>query len=250
MNAPMKKTSLCFFFLFTLFLAQEVFSKDGVAIKSAQAYQRVEVSKPTAPPALLAEGSKIVDDFESYRVNHFPSSWRTWPFQRSKATKVYRVKKEGMNQFLNATDNEDISVQILFNFPWDVAEYPTLSWRWRPSVIPTGAHEDNGNTNDSACGVYVTVGQMSGNALKYVWSSTLPKGKVVVRKEGRLKIIVMGTGTSGLRSWHSVKVNVLEDYKKHFGSKPDKNPRIALLTDGNAVHKPASCDYDDFLLKK
>lgn len=197
----------------------------------------------------FAAGQMILDDFSKSKIGNFPKLWRTWPFQRDKAAKVYKVAEEGGKLFIKAFDDQDLSQQIFFNFNWQVEERPGLSWQWRVTKLPVGANESNDATNDSACGLYVVVGRYTGNAIKYVWSSTLAPGTVVTRHNGKLKIKVLDSGDKKIGQWVGHSVNVMNDYQELFGSKLEKNPSgIGLLTDGNAMHKPAGCDYADFAI--
>ncbi|MBI4126255.1 MAG: DUF3047 domain-containing protein [Deltaproteobacteria bacterium] len=182
-------------------------------------------------------------------MGKLPSSWRTWPFQRNKAARVYTVTKEKGNAFVHAVDEWDISTALSLNFHWDIDRYPRLSWRWRAKTLPKDAKESDDLKNDSACGVYIIIGKFEGHAIKYVWSTTLPSGKTVTRKEGKLKISVLDSGKSDVGTWQEHAVDVKKDYEKLFGEPLKKNPAgIAILTDGNATHSPAACDYDDFVI--
>jgi hypothetical protein len=196
-----------------------------------------------------AGGARRVEEFTQYDADKFPTSFRTYPFQRGKAQDVYIVKEDGGNKFLHASDDKDVSVQVFKRFVWDTKAYPNFSWKWRAMTLPTGANENNGMPNDSACGIYVTFGGYTGNAIKYVWSTTQPAGTVIEKKPGKFYIIVAESGSGGVGSWKTHAVNVLEDYKKLFKSEPSKDPDgFGLLTDGNATHTPAVCDYDDFTI--
>jgi len=168
---------------------------------------------------------------------------------RGSAKKVYSVAEENGKKFIRALDKKDLSRQIFLNFNWEVKKRPILSWRWRPVIIPKGANESDGNTNDSACGIYVIIGKYSGHAIKYVWSTSLKSGTVVSRHDGKLKIKVLDSGIVGLGKWKTHRVNVISDYKELFGKELKKNPSgIGILTDGNAVHATAACDYSNFTI--
>jgi hypothetical protein len=196
------------------------------------------------------QSSLDVSGLESARAGRFPSVWRTWPFQRGKAIQVYSVQQEGDLKFIRAKDSSDISVQILRNFNWNIKNYPYLSWKWRAGQLPVGAQENNDDKNDSACGVYVTIGTGPGaRAMKYVWSTGLAVGDVVTRRDGKLKIKVADSGSAKLNQWRNHTVNVPQDYKALFGEDLGRNPSgIALLTDGNATHTAAACDYAQFTI--
>jgi hypothetical protein len=196
-------------------------------------------------------GRLLVDGLETAKVGKFPSSWRTWPLQRGKTSEIYHVEQEGKLKFIRARDDKDYSLQAMRDFNWPIDQYPYLSWRWRAHELPTGAREDNDDLNDSACGVYVIFGKTSGHALKYVWSTQLPLGKVVTRREGKLKIKVAESGSGHVNQWRRASVKVPSDYKELFGSELSRNPTgIAILTDGNATHTAAACDYAEFTISR
>lgn len=195
------------------------------------------------------DGPRALDDLSSSKIGNFPKRWRTWPLQRGKAEEVYHVAEESGSRYIKASDDHDVSQQIFLNFDWPVDEKPILSWRWRATALPAGADESDGSTNDSACGVYVVVGKYDGHAIKYVWSTTLPVGNTVSRHDGKLKIKVLDSGSKGAGKWAKRTVDIPSDYQALFGRKLEKNPSgIAILTDGNAMHKPAGCDYADFTI--
>jgi hypothetical protein len=164
---------------------------------------------------------------------------------------VYTVTEDGGKKFLRAHDHKDLSAQIMLPFIWNIEEYPYINWRWRPRVLPKSAAENNDNTNDSACGVYVVFGRYTGVASKYAWSTTLPVGKVIPRRDGKLRIEVVGSGPEGVGNWKGYSVNVPQDFKRLFGKPMGRKPTgIAILTDGNATHTAAACDYADFVISK
>ena len=198
--------------------------------------------------ALPANAGFVVDNFEQYPEGKLPSSWRTWPFQRGKAARVYiTTKSEDGNKFLSATDADNISVQIMKDFNWNIIAYPTLSWRWMAITLPAGANETNPEINDSACGVYVVFSKARQEMLKYTWSTTVPAETVYEKRPGKAYIVIKESGETKLGKWQTHTVNVKEDYKKIFHRELDKNPAgIAVLTDGNATSTKASCNYDDF----
>lgn len=203
--------------------------------------------------ALSAQEKIGIDSFSSNAPDSFPKGWRNWPGQGDAVHEVYRVKEDGGNKYLAADDGKDLSVQIFRGPAWMIYDHPVVSWRWRARTLPKGANETSGATNDSACGVYVMFSQFKKYGIKYVWSSTLPVGTVVTKEPGKMYFIVMDSGSGNVGKWRSHKVNVLEDYKKVFGQDAPKDTQsqgIGILTDGNATHSLAACDYDDFARSK
>ncbi|MBI2345438.1 MAG: DUF3047 domain-containing protein [Deltaproteobacteria bacterium] len=201
------------------------------------------------PSAVRAQPVIEIDAFSRSMDGQFPKGWRTWPTQGGKAREVYKVASEGGNRYLAARDEKEHSVQIFREFGWDLGTHPILTWRWRARTMPSGANETDPATNDSACGVYVIFGKTAGKGLKYVWSSVLPVGKTHSKEAGKMYFTVLDSGQG--TDWRTHRVNVTADYRKFFGRAPDKNPAgIGILTDGNATHSPAACDYDNFAIEK
>lgn len=197
------------------------------------------------------ESGIVIDDFQTSAVGKFPSKWRTWPFQREKAAQVYQIAEEGGRRILKANEDKELSTEIMRYFNWEIGKYPYLSWQWKARTLPTGAQENDDNKNDSACGIYVIVGGYTGNALKYVWSTSLPVGQTVTRRDGKLKIKVTDSGKANLNKWQRHTVSIPIDYKELFGDELKKNPSgVGILTDGNATHSAAACDYADFTISK
>ena len=193
--------------------------------------------------------TRQLNTLDTSKVGRLPKRWRAWHFQRGKAAKVYRVAEENGRRFIKAYDDHDASQQIFLNFHWPIEKRPAFSWSWRATTLPQGANESGDATNDSACGIYVVVGRYQGHAIKYVWSTSLPPGTVVSRRGGQLKIKVLDSGPKKVGQWISHSVDVPSDYQALFGKPLKKNPAgIGILTDGNAVHKPAGCDYTDFTI--
>lgn len=191
--------------------------------------------------------SRPIEAFEKYKTDQFPTYFKTWPFQRSKAKRVYQIKEEGQNQYLSAEDSENLSTQIFKEFDWKVESFPYLKWKWRARVLPEGARENEPGKNDSACGVYVIFGKKTGTALKFTWSSTLTAETVYEKKPGEIVMKILDGGKRHLGQWRSHSVNIPQTYQEMLKHPMKRGPTgIAILTDGNAVQKQAACDYDDF----
>lgn len=190
-----------------------------------------------------------VEPFTQYSEGLFPKFFKAWPFQRDDAKKVYRMKRENGNLYLAADDSQDLSEQIFREFGWNLQHHPYFKWRWRARVLPKGAAENNPAANDSACGIYIVFGRTSGTALKFTWSSTLPVGTVYEKKPGKMAIQILESGPKYLNRWRWESVHIPSTYERLL-KHPMKRPPtgFAILTDGNATHTPAACDYDDFMI--
>ncbi len=214
--------------------------------------------------AKIPANAIILENFDKYDRSIF-DKWVMRDRTREEALRDYTVKTEEGNKYLHALSDKT-SVQIAKIISWDVMSYPYLRWRWRVHILPRGANEEIGAKNDSAAAVYVVFPRQKIpflswdkqpiNVIKYVWSSSLPAGKVVSKKVDRMgmiiyegKFIVLESGAKKKGQWIEEKRNVFKDYLKYFGEPPKFNPSlIAILTDSNNTGTKAEADYDDLLV--
>ena len=212
------------------------------------------LSTLSVPHSVRADPSsdfQVIEDFSRYDLGDFPKWWKTWPFHRGKAKQVYRVAQEGEKFFLAAKPDPALSEQIYHGFYWDADSFPYLNWRWRAHVLPKGAAENDPQTNDSACGVYIVFGRTSGTSLKFVWSSTLKTGTVFEKKPGEVVFQVLDSGTQYLNQWRGHSIPVAQVFETLLKRKMDREPTgFAVLTDGNATRTASACDYADFTISK
>ncbi len=210
----------------------------------------------------------ILEDFEKYsNEDDFFNTWLIRDYDKKEASGVYNVLSENNNKFLSARSSGN-SIQIAKKVKWNIKSFPMLSWKWRASVLPKEANEDARGKNDSGASIYV-IFQRSRlpflsweyqpiNVIKYVWSTTLPAGKIVYKEKSKLggKIyegyfFVIETGAENTGKWIVEERNVLDDYRKVFGESPKYDPYlIAILSDSNDTKSSAFADYDEIIIKK
>ncbi len=218
----------------------------------------------------------MLEDFQSYGNDPF-SGWQARDSYEN-AIKIYSIMVEGDRKFLRASTlemNKSIQIGRLINenkligsdrIWWDIYKYPFISWEWRIQALPAGGNEDSKGKNDSAAGFYVLFQRkrvpgldwqnQPSDWIKYVWSTTLPVGKVVYRSAKKMGVtlyegryVVVASGKKNMKKWVTVKRNVLEDYRNLFGRDPKFQPSvIGILTDSNNTHSSAMADYDNIMV--
>ena len=188
----------------------------------------------------------VLDNFEEYGANGFPSKWRS---RNDDASKIYRIDTENGNRFLRA-DAHKQAVQIGLEHRFDPKQQRRLTWRWRVRQLPVGADERSAEKHDAAAQVYVVFdNQYWPRVIKYVWSASLPVGMSFTNPlYGRGRVVVLRNGQSDKNKWYDEEVNFLEDYRKFFGAEPGKVQGIGILTSSDSTMSVAAADYDDFVL--
>lgn len=207
---------------------------------------------------VLSENMHIVENFNQRLFKN----WQTRDVSIKVASKNYSIKNEKGNRFLRAQSHRT-SIQLARKVSWNLSTKPLLSWRWRMHTLPKKANEAARGRNDSGAALYIIFQRRKIpflswkyqpiNVIKYVWSTTLPVGRVVKKEKTKLgkiiyegRFIVLQSGKKHAGKWITEKRNVLEDYRRVFGSRPKYNPiLIGILSDSNDTKSSAMADYDD-----
>ena len=81
--------------------------------------------------------------------------------------------------------------------------------------------------------------------IEYVWDETIKENSIVQSPySDQIKHLVVQSGDS--KEWVSEKQNIVDDYKKLFGEKPNmKAAAIALMTDSDGSQSEAEGFFDD-----
>ena len=215
-----------------------------------------------APPACAAppDTTVVLEDFEAEVEGRLPAAWRFFsrsnrrfesPERLMNASGKFFVVQEDGNHFLRAyTTGSARRISLPGEaFQWDLSSLPHLQWMWRAHHLPEGAREDR--VNDSGAAIYVSFAKTDwlGRPLsiKYVYSTGLPLESMV--STGNVKIVVASSGLEKTGEWVGVTRNVVEDYRKIFGSEPPGAPTtITLWSDSDNTESVAEVDFDNIVL--
>ncbi len=170
---------------------------------------------------------------------------------------MYRIETEQENKFLryDGWDGKHMNLPLKVSKKVNLDERPVLAWKWRAHKLPESGNENKKKRNDVALSVYV-VFKVTGffklpKSIRYTWSSTLPRGKVLSKFGDRQKIVVLESGEENLGEWLTVERNLVDDYRTYFRREPPVRPLgILILSDADNTKDSAKGDYDDFILKR
>lgn len=188
-----------------------------------------------------------------------PSAFRIIPSE-SGPVNYFKRMDSPTGEFIRASYEPPIKTAVLgYEIPDDFKQgTKTLSWRWRAQALPTGGYECVKAKSDSAAVVYVSWRRgLRWYALKYVWSTTAPKGTVCEKKRNPFRAqdtIVLESG-GPLNEWRSVRIDPSSEFRKHFedGDATAEVPDligVGLMSDGDQTGSKSSADYADFSLSK
>lgn len=195
--------------------------------------------------AWAAQGDTVsVDNWAEYpagtRLLSVPGPWKVYS-----SMKIFEypptVVVDGDQRALRLkTDHETMAIGRAMHL--DVTTLSTLTWTWKPLVLPVGGdvREYAAQRNDQAARVVLWFDASlftERRAIGYVWDSNAPVG-TIVRQNGpqaERALVVVRSGPRGVGAWHRDTRNVYQDYRDIFGDEPTPLVLVTLESHSDDV---------------
>jgi hypothetical protein len=202
-----------------------------------------------------------------------PPGWRAFRLTRAKKLTEYRlVSLEGTVALQAIADSSASGLQ--FDTVADLHEYPWLSWKWKVPELNPMADNTIAQVEDSPARVIVvfeggretlppaeqinydlaramTGAELPYATLMYIWENRLPEGAIITHHfTSRIKMIVAGSGTKDIDTWHEERVNLLEDYRRAFGEEPPHVKAVGIMSDSDNTGARTIAYYGDIRFDK
>lgn len=226
------------------------------------------------PKAGTAPTEMVVDRFsEAIESEGTPKGWKNLEFKKIPNHTQYSIVHENGNFFLKAVSKNSAS-GLLKEISVNPKDFPVISWRWQVENVIEKADATKKSGDDYPARIYVAFRYDPSNAslwektkygavkliygqyppkaaLNYVWDNKLPKGTFIDNAyTDRAKMIVVESGKEKLGQWIAEERNIVEDYRRSFGSEPLAIAFIAVMTDTDNTGESATAYFDDIVLRK
>jgi len=214
---------------------------------------------------LYAEGDRVFlhEDFIDLQ------NWKPLFFPKIKRHTEYTIEKDGDRNYLRAESNASASGLILKK-EFNVFEYPKLKWRWKISNIYLKGNAEEKSGDDYPLRIYVifkydpdkaSFGQKiryglaktiygeypPQSSLTYIWESKAHNKRIITSPFAKeAKMIILEAGGDNVWKWLQEEVNIVEDYRKAFGSMPPPIASLAIMNDSDNTGEKA-VSYVDFI---
>jgi hypothetical protein len=216
-----------------------------------------------------SDKSIVVGEFSAAKQHGaLPAGWKPLTFKKiKKHTRYALVKKDG-SMVLKAESNSSAS-GLIRKIRIDPKEYPVVMWRWK--VLNTLKKGDVTQKlgDDYPARLYITFQydpaslsflekikynmakmfygeEPPSGAISYIWGSNAPKGTMTPNPyTNRVMMIVVESGISRLNTWINETRNIVQDYKKAFGTDPPVISGVAIMTDTDNTKESATAYYGD-----
>ena len=189
-------------------------------------------------PAFAQEKKIILTDFAmsplKMNAGKLPKGWVLKVWRGRPDIRLIQDEDKGVKVLRMRSDKASFSIHRAVKL--DLKEFPHLSWKWKVTKLPEGADARNSKYDDQAAGIYVVFhkfpGFLNSQLIGYVWETSAPAGAILKsRKNSKVHYIVVRSGVGDLDKWITEKRNVLDDYRRVFGSEPPQIGGIALMID-------------------
>jgi len=169
-----------------------------------------------------------------------------WMEKSFKGKTDYQVTRQDDQWCIKATSRSAASA-LYHKIKFDLKDYPILTWRWKVDrVLARGSalHKDG---DDYAARVYVVFPSWlfwKTKALNYIWANKLPIGQAVPNPfTANAMMIAVQSGPRLTGKWVEETRNILEDYRRYFGTEPPSAGAIAIMTDTDNTGEEAVAWY-------
>jgi DUF3047 family protein len=196
--------------------------------------------------AAAAAGDFVVEDWKGARVGAIgvPAGWKGQNWGSPKY-ELFAIVDNGGHHVLHMRSEDDgstISKDIKGKV--SLRETPVLEWSWRMAVLPKGANACAKATDDEAGQVYIAWPRfpeaVRSQIIGYVWDTTQPVGTVCKsEKTGTVTYVVVRSGPAEVGKWITERRNVVDDFRKIYGSAPDDPGALSVAIDSNDTHSSA-----------
>lgn len=195
------------------------------------------------------------------------TNWREQDFLLIKRHTQYSIITDGSERYLKSESDASAS-GLIFTIKYNVYEYPMAKWRWKVSNVYEKGDVTNRAGDDYPARIilmfkYSPEGSSIGKRLKYeivkgiygfyppqttliyVWANKKnERGIFTSTYAPEEKIVIIEQGADKAGKWIEEEVNVLEDYRKAFGTDPPSEAGIAVMNDSDDTGEKAVSFFD------
>lgn len=183
-------------------------------------------------------------------------NWKPLYFPKIKQHSTYSIQQDGAGHVLKAESNASAS-GIIYQKEFNVYEYPKVRWRWKVSNVYAKGDEKTKAGDDYPIRIYIifkydpetaSFGQRlkyglaktiygaypPHSSLNYIWANKKHAERFITNAYVDEAIMVLiEAGAEKVNRWIEEEINILDDYKKAFGTKPPAIASLAIMNDSD-----------------
>ncbi len=210
----------------------------------------------------------IVGRFSEMAAGAPVSGWEPMTFDKIASHTRYTLVEDHRQTVLRADSSASAS-GLAKKMDVDPTAYPVLTWNWKVSNILADGDVTKKSKDDYAARIYITFAEDPGQgsffqrtkvaaikmlygktppsaALAYVWGNRAEVGSIHPNPyTDRVQMIVVESGPAHLNHWRSARRDVVNDFRRAFGTDPPRISGVAVMTDTDNTGQSATAWYGD-----
>jgi Protein of unknown function (DUF3047) len=192
-------------------------------------------------------------------------NWEPFYFPKISAHSTYTLTEDHVLK----TESRGSASAIIFKTPFNVYQYPRLTWRWQVENIYQKGDAAKKSGDDYPLRLYVMFAYDPAKAglgkkfkyttakilygkypphstLNYIWANREQAARILTNPyASEAKMIVLQQGEKKIRTWQAERVNILDDYRQVFGEDPPVMARLAIMNDSDNTGEHSISFIDD-----
>lgn len=195
--------------------------------------------------------------------------WRPVTFPKIQEHSQYTIENQGRESVLRAESRASASA-IVYREPFSVYDYPRLHWKWKVENVYEKGDARTKEGDDYPLRIYVLFEYDPDRAslrqklkhelgrrifgeelplatLVYIWANREDeKGIIPSPYTSDAQLFVLQRGKRNLSRWILEERNMLEDYRRAFGTDPPARATLGIMNDSDNT-KEASVSFVGFI---
>lgn len=232
--------------------------------KTVVTFVLLMVAIALVPAPAAAQGAVLLREEFSDLAN-----WRPVTFPKIREHTRYSIETLARESVLRAESQASASA-IVYRTTFNVSDYPRLRWKWRVDNVYAKGNARTREGDDYPLRIYVLFeydpekatafdrakyglartiyGEYPPHsAINYIWASREDESGILTNPyASNAKMIVLQQGRQNLGRWIVEERNVVEDYRRAFGSDPPARATLGIMNDSDNT-KEASVAYVGFI---
>ncbi len=209
----------------------------------------------------------------TFAERNLPADWTPLTFANIDRHTRYELVDEQGTRVIRAISDGAAS-GLIRRIRIDPNEFPILQWRWKVANVVEKGDVTQKTGDDYPARIYITFeydpqsaslldaakyraaralfgADTPYRALNYIWERKAPRGSIVPNPyTDWAMMVVVRSGTAEIGRWLSEERNIVDDYRKAYGTDPPKISGVAIMTDTDNTKSTATAWYGDILLRK
>jgi hypothetical protein len=216
------------------------------------------------------KAAAVLERFSEMTPGGAVTGWQPMTFDKIESHTRYILVDDGGSTVLRADSRASASGWVR-KVDVDPTTDPILSWKWKANRVMDKGDVTRKSGDDYPVRIYVTFAEAPGDltffqrtrqaairmvygqsppaaALTYVWASRAPVGSIHPNPyTDRVRMIVVDSGPAFLNQWRMHRRNIVEDFRKAFGTEPPRISGVAVMTDTDNTGESVTAWYGDVI---